>query len=64
VISGTAVVVRRASRRDRGWPEIPGKVADNGVGAVARAVVGGAGGIRGTCAEGRREEKMTGVSGR
>jgi hypothetical protein len=55
VISGTAVMARRTGRRDRGKSGIPGKVADCGaVAAVARAVVGGADGIRGTRAEGER----------
>jgi hypothetical protein len=58
VNSGTAVMARRTGQRDRGKSGIPGKVADSGAGAaVARAVVGGADGIRGTCAEGRREGK-------
>jgi hypothetical protein len=58
LISGTAVMARRAGRRDRGKSGIPGEVADSGAGAaVARAVVGGAGGIRDTRAEGRREGK-------
>jgi hypothetical protein len=30
-ISGTAVVARRAGRRDRGWPGILGVMADRGV---------------------------------
>jgi hypothetical protein len=30
-ISGTAVVARRAVRRDRGWPGILGVMADRGV---------------------------------
>jgi hypothetical protein len=34
VISGTTVMARRAGRRDRGKPGIPGKVADNSVGAA------------------------------
>jgi hypothetical protein len=58
VISGTAVMARRTGRRDRGKSGIPDKVADSGAGvAVARAVVGGAGGIHGTRAEGGREGK-------
>jgi hypothetical protein len=35
VNSGTAVMARRTGRRDRGMPEIPGELADNGAG-VAR----------------------------
>jgi hypothetical protein len=58
VNSGTAVMARRTGRQDHDKSEIPGKVADSGAGAaVARAVMGGAGGIRGTRAEGRREGK-------
>jgi hypothetical protein len=58
VISGTSVMARRTGRRDRGKSGIPDKVADSGArAAVARAVVGGAGGIRGTHAEGGREGK-------
>jgi hypothetical protein len=57
VIFGTAVMARRTGRRDRGVRGIPGTVADRGAG-VARVgdgpSVGGAGGIRGTCAEGER----------
>jgi hypothetical protein len=34
VISGTVVMERRAGRRDRGKPGIPGKVADSGAGAA------------------------------
>jgi hypothetical protein len=34
VISGTAVMARRAGRWDCGKPGIPGEVADNGVGAA------------------------------
>jgi hypothetical protein len=34
VISGTAVMARRAGRRDRGKPGIPGEVADSGAVAV------------------------------
>jgi hypothetical protein len=58
VIFGTAVMARRTGRRGRGKSGIPDKVADSGAGvAVARAVVGGAGGIHGTRAEGGREGK-------
>jgi hypothetical protein len=34
VISGTAVMARRAGRRDRGKLGIPGEVADSGAGAA------------------------------
>jgi hypothetical protein len=34
VISGTAMMARRAGRRGRGKPEIPGKVADSGASAA------------------------------
>jgi hypothetical protein len=34
VISGTAVMARRAGRRDRGKSRIPGEVADSGTGAA------------------------------
>jgi hypothetical protein len=34
VISGTAVMARRADRRDRGKSGIHGKLADNGAGAT------------------------------
>jgi hypothetical protein len=58
VIFGTMVMARRTGRWDRGVREIPGVVADRGVG-VARVGdgpgAGGAGGIRGTRAEGERE---------
>jgi hypothetical protein len=57
VNSGTAVMARRTSQRDRGVRGILGTVADRGAG-VARVVAGlsagGAGGIRGTRAEGER----------
>jgi hypothetical protein len=57
VIFGTAVIARWTSRRDRGVRGIPGTMADRDareacVGAGPSA--GGAGGIRGTCAEGER----------
>jgi hypothetical protein len=62
VISGTAVMARRAGRRDRGKSGIPGEVADSGTGAARGERRwperwGGADGIRGTRAEGRKEEK-------
>jgi hypothetical protein len=42
-------MARRTGRRDRGVREIPGTVADRGVGkARVGAGPGGAGGIRGT----------------
>jgi hypothetical protein len=48
-------MARRTGRRDRSKSGIPGKVADRGAGAaVVRAVVGGAGGICGTRADGER----------
>jgi hypothetical protein len=53
-------MVRRAGRRDRGVRGIPGAVADRGVGAARVGdgpSAGGAGGIRGTCAEGERGGK-------
>jgi hypothetical protein len=57
VIFGTVVMARRTGRRDRGVRGIPGTVADRGAG-VARVGAGlnadGAGGIRGTHAEGER----------
>jgi hypothetical protein len=34
VISGTAVMARRAGQRDRGKPGIPGEVADSSAGAA------------------------------
>jgi hypothetical protein len=59
-IFGTAVMARRTGRRDRGVRGILGAVADRGAG-VARVgdgpSVGGAGGIRSTCAEGERGRK-------
>jgi hypothetical protein len=57
VNSGTAVMVGRAGRRDRGMHGIPGTVADRGAGVArvgAGLSAGGAGGIRGTRAEGER----------
>jgi hypothetical protein len=53
-----AVMVRRTGRRDRGVRGIPGTVTDRGVGKAhvgAGLGAGGAGGIRGTRAEGERE---------
>jgi hypothetical protein len=47
VISGTTVMARRAGRRDRGKPGIPGKVADNGAGR--HAVSGGGPSDGGRC---------------
>jgi hypothetical protein len=58
VIFGTAVMVRRIGRRDRGMRGIPGAVADRGAGVArvgAGPSAGGAGGIRGTRADGERE---------
>jgi hypothetical protein len=57
VIFGTAVIARRIGQRDRGVRGIPSAVADHGaeaarVGDVLSA--SGAGGIRGTRAEGER----------
>jgi hypothetical protein len=57
VIFGTAVMVRRTGRRDRGVRGISGTVADRGAGVArvgAGLNAGGAGGIRGTRAEGGR----------
>jgi hypothetical protein len=57
LIFGTAVMARRTSRRDRGVRGIPGAVADRGAGAARVGdgpSAGGAGGIRGTRAEGER----------
>jgi hypothetical protein len=57
VIFGTAVMARRTGRRDRGVRGIPGMVADRGAGKArvgAGQGAGGAGGIRGTRAEGER----------
>jgi hypothetical protein len=57
VNSGTAVMARRTGRRDRGVRGIPGTVADRGAGVAlvgAGLSAGGAGGIRGTRAEGER----------
>jgi hypothetical protein len=50
-------MARRTDRRDRGVRGIPGTVADHGAGVTrvsAGLSVGGAGGIRGTRAEGER----------
>jgi hypothetical protein len=54
-------MARRTGRRDRVVRGIPGAVADNGAGTAGdgrRPECGGAGGFRGTRAEG---EKSTGV---
>jgi hypothetical protein len=51
-------MTRRTGRRDHGVRGIPGTVADRGAGEArvgAGPGVGGAGGIRGTRAEGERE---------
>jgi hypothetical protein len=65
VIFRTAVMARRTDWRDRGMPGIPDEVADSGAGRHAASgggpSAGGAVGIRGTRAEGR---KITGVSRR
>jgi hypothetical protein len=50
-------MARRTGRRDRGVRGIPGAVADRGAGVAcvgAGPTAGGAGGIRGTRAEGER----------
>jgi hypothetical protein len=50
-------MARRTGRRDRGVRGIPGMVADRGVGKArvgAGPGAGGAGGIRGTRADGER----------
>jgi hypothetical protein len=57
VIFGTAVMARQTGRRDRGVSGIPGTVANRGAGVArvgAGLNAGGAGGIRGTRAEGER----------
>jgi hypothetical protein len=57
VNSGTAVMVRRTGRRGRGVRGILDAVADRGAGAACVGdgpSAGGAGGIRGTRAEGER----------
>jgi hypothetical protein len=57
MIFGTAVMARRTGRWDRGVRGIPGTVADRGAGVArvgAGLNAGGAGGIRGTRAEGER----------
>jgi hypothetical protein len=59
-IFGTAVMARRTGRRDHGVRGIPGAVADRGAGAARVGdgpSAGGAGGIRGTRAEGERGRK-------
>jgi hypothetical protein len=63
VILGTAVMARRTGRQDRGVRGIPGTVADRGAGEAcvgAGPSVGGAGGIRGTRAEGERGRRCPG----
>jgi hypothetical protein len=60
VIFGTAVMARRTGRRDRGVHGIPGTVAYRGTGVArvgAGPSAGGAGGIRGTRADGERGEQ-------
>jgi hypothetical protein len=60
VIFGAVVMARRTGRRDRGVRGIPGTVADRGAGEAcvgAGPSAGGAGGIRGTRAEGERGER-------
>jgi hypothetical protein len=60
VIFGAAVMARWTSRRDRGVRGIPGTVADRGAGVArvgAGLSAGGAGGIRGTHAEGERRRR-------
>jgi hypothetical protein len=57
VIFGTAVMARRTGRRGRGMRRIFGTVADRGAGKArvgAGPGAGGAGGIRGTRADGER----------
>jgi hypothetical protein len=57
VFFGTSVMARRTGRRDRGVRGIPDTVADRGAGVAcvgAGLSAGGAGGIRGTRAEGER----------
>jgi hypothetical protein len=57
VIFGTAVMARRTGQRDRDVRGIPGAVADRSAGAARVGdgpSAGGAGGIRGTRAEGER----------
>jgi hypothetical protein len=57
IFFGTAVMARRTDRRDCGVRGIPGTVADRGVGVAREGAglsAGGAGGIRGTRAEGER----------
>jgi hypothetical protein len=63
VISGMAVMARRTGPRDRGVRGIPGTVADRGAGKArvsAGFSAGGAGGIRGTRAEGERGKRWPG----
>jgi hypothetical protein len=58
VIFGTTVMARRTGRQDRGVRGIPSVVAGRGARRHAMGDapgVGGAGGIRGTRAEGERE---------
>jgi hypothetical protein len=57
VIFGTTVMARRTGRWDRGVRGIPGTVADRDAGKArvgAGPGAGGAGGIRGTRADGER----------
>jgi hypothetical protein len=66
VISGTVVMARRTGRWDRGVRGIPGMVDDCGAGwhAVGNDPgAGGAGGIRGTRAEGERGKDDRGFEG-
>jgi hypothetical protein len=56
-------MARRTGRRDRGVRGIPGTVADHDAGVArvgAGPSAGGAGWIRGTRAEGEREERRLG----
>jgi hypothetical protein len=56
-------MARRTGRRDRGVRGIPGTVADRGTGVArvgAGLSAGGAGGIRGTRAEGKRGRRWPG----
>jgi hypothetical protein len=62
VIFGTAVMARRTGRRDRGVRGIPVVVADRNAGAARVSDgpgVGGAGGIRGTLAEGKESTRVS-----
>jgi hypothetical protein len=54
VNSGTAVMVRRTGRRDRGVRGIPGAVADRGAGAARVGAGLSAGGTRAEGERGRR----------